>query len=259
MNEQRLNIKQMPTAGNGSRSTTEAIVIHTTGGATITSAYNFLVRQDGTVEQYGDINDLAHHAGTNRDRNARNGLGSNLLGITVNTNPNTYSIGVGLVGTNGAHTEQQYNALLALIIHLNSQYSKKLEVISHSQLVPLHRWYCPVALENEEGGRFNLRWDAPEAAVRNMFHSSKTWFCPFTKKVNEDIARVEEEAYEELKRQTTTPKRFNTLEEIKQHAPWALGTIQSLADTGELNGNGQGLDLSMDMLRILTIVNRRWG
>jgi hypothetical protein len=254
-----MNIKQMPTSGNGQRTSTEAIVLHTTGGATISSAYNFLVRQDGTVEQYGDINDISHHAGNNRDRNARNGLANNLLGIKDNRNPNTYSIGIGLVGTTGVDTEQQYNALLALIIHLNSQYSKKLEIISHSQLVPLHRWYCPVALQNEEGGRFNLRWDAPEAAVRNMFHSSKTWFCPFTKKVNEDIARVEEEAYEELKRQTTIHERFNTLEEIKQHADWALPAIELLIEDGDLNGNGQGLDLSMDMLRILTIAVRRWG
>ena len=47
--------------------------------------------------------------------------------------------------------------------------------------------------------------------------------------------------------------RYNTVEECPS---WARETIQKLIDKGYLGGNGQGLDLSHDMVRVLVIQDR---
>ena len=47
--------------------------------------------------------------------------------------------------------------------------------------------------------------------------------------------------------------RYNTVEECPS---WARETIQKLIDKGYLGGDGQGLDLSHDMVRVLVILGR---
>ena len=47
--------------------------------------------------------------------------------------------------------------------------------------------------------------------------------------------------------------RYNTVEECPD---WARETVQKLIDKGYLGGNGQGLDLSADMVRLLVILDR---
>ena len=47
--------------------------------------------------------------------------------------------------------------------------------------------------------------------------------------------------------------RYNTVEECPE---WARATVQKLVDTGFLSGNGTGLDLSHDMVRLLVILDR---
>lgn len=49
--------------------------------------------------------------------------------------------------------------------------------------------------------------------------------------------------------------RFNTLADVPE---WAKPTIQKLTDKGLLGGDGKGLDLSLDMIRIF-VVNDRAG
>lgn len=61
-------------------------------------------------------------------------------------------------------------------------------------------------------------------------------------------------------------KRFNTMEEISQEAPWAVETVEKLIKAGGIRGSGQkdiqgrpaDMDLSLDMLRML-VVNDRAG
>ena len=50
--------------------------------------------------------------------------------------------------------------------------------------------------------------------------------------------------------------RYNTVEECPS---WARETVQKLVDKGYLGGNGQGLDLSHDMVRVLVIQDRAGG
>ena len=53
-------------------------------------------------------------------------------------------------------------------------------------------------------------------------------------------------------------KRYQTIEEIKKDAPWALDTVNKLVERKALGGNGAGLDLSEDLLRAF-VVNDRMG
>lgn len=61
--------------------------------------------------------------------------------------------------------------------------------------------------------------------------------------------------------------RYNSLQEIREHAPWAVGTVEKLIDVGAIRGSGakdeQGrpddMDLSDDMLRLLVMVDRAGG
>ena len=48
-------------------------------------------------------------------------------------------------------------------------------------------------------------------------------------------------------------KRYNTLAECPE---WAKNTIQKLMNKGYLSGDGAGLDLSHDMVRMLVILDR---
>ena len=52
--------------------------------------------------------------------------------------------------------------------------------------------------------------------------------------------------------------RYQSLEEIQSAAPWAVGTISKLMERGALNGTGEGLDLSLDMIRMM-VINDRMG
>lgn len=47
--------------------------------------------------------------------------------------------------------------------------------------------------------------------------------------------------------------RYNTVEEVPD---WAKETVGKLVEKGVLSGNGSGLDLSLDMLRLLVILDR---
>ena len=50
-----------------------------------------------------------------------------------------------------------------------------------------------------------------------------------------------------------TEMRYNT---VKECPTWAQATIQKLVKKGWLNGNGEGLDLGADMVRLLVILDR---
>ena len=52
--------------------------------------------------------------------------------------------------------------------------------------------------------------------------------------------------------------RYQTIEEIRKDAPWALDTVNKLIERKALGGNGAGLDLSEDMLRGF-VINDRMG
>lgn len=56
--------------------------------------------------------------------------------------------------------------------------------------------------------------------------------------------------------ETMTDERYQTVDEIEREAPWAAPTVQKLLDRDILRGDGAGLDLSRDMLRLLVFNDR---
>lgn len=58
---------------------------------------------------------------------------------------------------------------------------------------------------------------------------------------------------EEIDNMENIEKRYNTLDEMPS---WSKPTIQSLIDNNILIGNDKGLDLSLDMIRLLVIQDR---
>lgn len=49
---------------------------------------------------------------------------------------------------------------------------------------------------------------------------------------------------------------YETLDDIKTQAPWGYDVVKKLVDNGQLEGDGDALNVSRDMLRILVILNR---
>lgn len=56
--------------------------------------------------------------------------------------------------------------------------------------------------------------------------------------------------------ETNMQVRFNTLAEIERETPWAVDAVKKLQSKGILSGTGAGLDLSIDMLRLIVINDR---
>ena len=54
-----------------------------------------------------------------------------------------------------------------------------------------------------------------------------------------------------------TAKRYQTIEEIIAMLPWAAQTISDLIADKTLAGDGKGLDLSLDMIRLLVLNDRK--
>ena len=68
--------------------------------------------------------------------------------------------------------------------------------------------------------------------------------------ITPDYARYAEELTE---RETETADRYQSVDELPR---WARADIRELVDKDYLRGDGEGLDLSMDMVRVLIICKR---
>lgn len=89
--------------------------------------------------------------------------------------------------------------------------------------------------------RPHLQWDDHGNYTTAMLRAGK--ICPLMPEFKE----MEDEE---------TVKRYQTLEEIQTEEPWAADTVRKLIERGALRGDGVGLDLSADMLRLLVIHDR---
>lgn len=90
----------------------------------------------------------------------------------------------------------------------------------------------------------HLQWDNHGRYTTAMLRAGK--ICPQMPKYAGPIIKDEEDDV----------KRYNTIEEIKQGAGWATDTVQKLIERKIITGNGVGLNLSEDMLRMLVFNDR---
>ena len=90
----------------------------------------------------------------------------------------------------------------------------------------------------------HLQWDNHGKYTTAMLRAGK--ICPQMPKYAGPTIKDEEDDV----------NRSNTIEEIKQGAGWATDTVQKLIERKIITGNGVGLNLSEDMLRMLVFNDR---
>lgn len=117
----------------------------------------------------------------------------------------------------------------------------------------------------KRNGIRRLTWKNDKSLVGQPDKQNMTihrWFsatdCPGSYLYNRmgEIADTVNKRLEAQEEKEDDVKRYNTIEEIEKEAPWAAPTVSKLIAKGVLQGTGAGLDLSMDMLRMLTINDR---
>ncbi|MBQ8109706.1 MAG: M15 family metallopeptidase [Clostridia bacterium] len=91
----------------------------------------------------------------------------------------------------------------------------------------------------------HLQWDDRGKYTTAMLRAGKV--CPTMPRYEGPRKTKEDEG---------DMKRYNTIEEIKQGASWAVDTVRKLMDRKIITGNGVGLNLSEDMLRLLVFNDR---
>lgn len=142
----------------------------------------YVVSQKGEVTQLVDLRDAAWCNGTSTTKTKNNfyGKSTNSIVQKKKTNANYFSVSIELEGksttTAGKLTDAQYDALVALILHIQKEVKKiwghtipldRNHIIGHNEVCPITKPYCP--------GK-NFPWTALMTSLENrtVALSSKT-------------------------------------------------------------------------------------
>jgi hypothetical protein len=218
------------------RSYTDMVVIHHTGCNDIDASaeqihgwhlgngwagigYHYVIRKDGTIER-------------GRPEWA---IGSHAYG------ENSHTIGIHLSGDfeQAQPTSQQIEKCALLIADICERYGLPINVdtvVGHGELMATS---CP--------GK-NLQALLDDGTLTGK----AVWYYNQAHGIAEEETPAEQDGANQGGR---SMERFNTIDSLPD---WAKPTIQKMIDKGLLNGNGESLDLSLDMLRIF-VVNDRAG
>ncbi len=217
------------------RSYTDMIVIHHTGSPDMDASaeqihgwhlsngwagigYHYVIRKDGTIER-------------GRPEWA---IGSHAYG------ENSHTIGIHLSGDfeSAEPTEEQLDRCGALVADICERYGIPFDrdhIVGHGELMATS---CP-------GTNLQALLDDGTIIGKAVFYYNQEHGIE-----NGEEAPAEQDGGNQGGRGT---ERFNTVESVPE---WAQPTIQKMIDKGLLNGNGESLDLSLDMLRIFVINDR---
>jgi hypothetical protein len=218
------------------RSYTDQIVIHHTGCNDIDASaeqihswhlnngwagigYHYVIRKDGTIER-------------GRPEWA---IGSHAYG------ENSHTIGIHLSGDfeQAQPTSEQIEKCALLIADICERYGLPINVdtvVGHGELMATS---CP--------GK-NLQALLDDGTLTGK----AIWYYNQEHGIAEEEPPAEQDGANQGGR---SMERFNTIDSLPD---WAKPTIQKMHDKGLINGNGNSLDLSLDMLRIF-VVNDRAG
>ena len=223
------------------RSYTDQIVIHHTGCNDIDASaeqihgwhlnngwagigYHYVIRKDGTIER-------------GRPEWA---IGSHAYG------ENSHTIGIHLSGDfeQAEPTAQQVEKCAMLIADICDRYGLPINrdtVVGHGELMATS---CPGT---------NLQALLEDGTITGK----AVWYYNQSHNVADDVSDMSVMMQEQdgSKQGGRSSERFNTVDSVPE---WAQRTVQKMIDKGLLNGNGESLDLSLDMLRIF-VVNDRAG
>jgi hypothetical protein len=181
--------------------------------------YHYVIRKDGTIER-------------GRPEWA---IGSHAYG------ENSHTIGIHLSGDfeQAQPTSQQIEKCALLIADICERYGLPINVdtvVGHGELMATS---CP--------GK-NLQALLDDGTLTGK----AVWYYNQAHGIAEEETPAEQDGANQGGR---SMERFNTIDSLPD---WAKPTIQKMHDKGLINGNGNSLDLSLDMLRIF-VVNDRAG
>lgn len=222
------------------RGYTDMIVIHHTGCNDIDASaeeihgwhlgqgwagigYHYVIRKDGTIER-------------GRPEWA---IGSHAYG------ENSHSIGIHLSGDfeQAEPTAEQLDRCGALVADICDRYGIPIDrshVVGHGELMATT---CP--------GR-NLQYYLNDGTITGK----AIYYYNQSHGIDNAAAKAEPPVEQDGGKQGGRgAERFNTVDSLPD---WAKPTVQKMVDKGLLNGDGVGLDLSRDMLRLF-VVNDRAG
>lgn len=217
------------------RSYTDMIVIHHTGSSDMDASaeqihgwhlsngwsgigYHYVIRKDGTIER-------------GRPEWA---IGSHAYG------ENSHTIGIHLSGDfeQAYPTDKQIEKLAMLIADIADRYGIPIDhnhVVGHGELMSTD---CP-------GNNLQTYLDDGTIIGKAIWYYNKENGIEQT-----ETQVVEQDGGNQGGRGS---ERFNTLDSLPD---WAKPTIEKMITKGLLNGNGNSLDLSLDMIRIFVINDR---
>lgn len=217
------------------RSYTDQIVIHHTGSPDMDASaeqihnwhlgngwagigYHYVIRKDGTIER-------------GRPEWA---IGSHAYG------ENSHTIGIHLSGDfeQAEPTAEQLDRCGALVADICERYGIPFDrdhIVGHGELMATS---CP-------GTNLQASLDNGTIIGKAVFYYNQEHGID-----NAEEAPAEQDGGNQGGRGA---ERFNTVESLPE---WAVPTIQKMIDKGLLNGNGENLDLSMDMVRVFVINDR---
>lgn len=221
------------------RGYTDMVVIHHTGCNDIDASaeqihgwhigqgwsgigYHYVIRKDGTIERGRPEWAVGSHAyGENSHT-----IGIHLSGDFEQANP----------------TEEQIEKCAALVADICDRYGIPIDrshIVGHGELMETD---CP--------GR-NLQYLLNDGTITGK----AVWYYNQAHGIAQDVADLagQEPHQDGGSCGGRGAERFNTLDSLPE---WAKPTIQKMIDKGLLNGDGVGLDLSRDMLRIFAVNDR---
>ena len=217
------------------RSYTDMIVIHHTGSPDMDASaeqihgwhlnngwsgigYHYVIRKDGTIERGRPEWSIGSHA----------------------YGENSHTIGIHLSGDfeQAYPTEDQLDRCGALIADICDRYGIPIDrnhVVGHGELMSTD---CP-------GTNLQTYLDDGTIIGKAIWYYNKENGIEQT-----ETQVVEQDGGNQGGRGS---ERFNTLDSLPD---WAKPTIEKMITKGLLNGNGNSLDLSLDMIRIFVINDR---
>lgn len=217
------------------RSYTDMIVIHHTGSPDMDASaeqihgwhlgngwagigYHYVIRKDGTIERGRPEWAIGSHA----------------------QGENSHTIGIHLSGDFSAvePTEEQIEKCAMLVADICDRYGipfDRQHIVGHGELMATD---CP-------GTNLQALLDDGTIVGKAIFYYNQSHGI-----ANEEEAPKEQDGGKQAGRGA---ERFNTVDAVPE---WARPTVQKLIDKGVLNGNGESLDLSLDMLRVFVINDR---
>lgn len=216
------------------RSYTDMVVIHHTGCNDIDASaeqihgwhlnqgwagigYHYVIRKDGTIER-------------GRPEWA---IGSHAYG------ENSHTIGIHLSGDfqQAEPTDNQVEKCAMLVADICERYGIPMDyehIVGHGELMATS---CP--------GK-NLQKLIDDGTITGK----AIWYYNQAHNLTDTVETPEQDGGNQGGRGM---ERFNTVDSLPD---WAKPTVQKMMDKGLLNGNGNSLDLSLDMLRIFVINDR---